>query len=622
MKPTPAWTAALAFAAAASAQCVPPVGTQSLVTTFAGTTYLGTVDATFGSNVYFDLSCNTTITVQSLAINLLDDGLNVVSPNLVGQTADLAVFGVMTSPSSYVGQTAPGLGGATAFPPSPANWTLLSMGAVTVRPGDEPSPVALAQPIVLAPGSYAIALNHLFVRAGQPDAGAPIHPLYTNPAILPTPTAIGDQFVTLGLGAAQSAAWTGGLASPRIANVRIDYTVGGGVAYSSPYGVGCYDRKQSFYESWAAPGAPLVANLDVDPVGSGGAQNGFDLFFLGDRYLAVGNAATGLVVTPGSSVGARRLNASAPSLSSSALQPWDDATSGPIALPFPLPYPGNPAGTNVIDVGSNGIVRFAAATSTLGFYGDFGGFLAGPPGIAAAWCDFEPADLLTSLGGAGDVWYDTDGIGYVAVTWSGVQAWNEPTNLSTAQLVLRSNGDAQIRYGAAGVRFSSSPVLVGFTPGDGAADPGEGPAPRQAPDLSVVMAGGGFVSGDDASPAALRVVNRPIVGNALVLATTGSDPSCVLNATWISSGSLPGLDLGFVGMPGCSAYLSLPGLASSLVPLVGGAASWTATPSIPSTLAGLDLFAQSVQVATGVPVSYNPANLLVANAVCIHFDHQ
>ena len=67
----PCAVATMLVAASLHAQCVAPTGTQSVATTFNGTTYLGTVNATFGSNLFFNLTCNTSITINSMAIDLL-----------------------------------------------------------------------------------------------------------------------------------------------------------------------------------------------------------------------------------------------------------------------------------------------------------------------------------------------------------------------------------------------------------------------------------------------------------------------------------------------------------------------------------------------------------------------
>jgi hypothetical protein len=118
----------------------------------------------------------------------------------------------------------------------------------------------------------------------------------------------------------------------------------------------------------------------------------------------------------------------------------------------------------------------------------------------------------------------------------------------------------------------------------------------------------------------ISLANRPSAGQPLTINTSNIDPSGLINITLISTGSLPGIDLGVIGMPGCGAYITLPEVASSLGIVGGGSASWPALASIPPSFAGVNLYAQSAQLATGFPVSFNSANILVSNAVCIHFD--
>jgi hypothetical protein len=128
----------------------------------------------------------------------------------------------------------------------------------------------------------------------------------------------------------------------------------------------------------------------------------------------------------------------------------------------------------------------------------------------------------------------------------------------------------------------------------------------------------GFLSGDGAFPAAISLPNRPAVGRALTLNVGNVDPSVGANITVISAGSLPGIDLGILGMPGCGAWVTLPEV-TSLFALGAPPYSWTVVNPIPAAFAGIDLYAQAVQFSAHVP-PYNPANLLLSDAVCFHID--
>ncbi|MGE3175183.1 MAG: hypothetical protein AB7O97_21325 [Planctomycetota bacterium] len=628
--------------------CIEPAGPQAVETLFAGTTfYANTTPPDYGVSLdpgtalRFDLHVDIPIRIESIGVNLLNDGgtyAGVPVPNLVG-AANGTMEVWISGPPDTVNNAALFTGNAYTHLPPPgvppiAPWVQLSNPAthldnLAFASPDLASTGTFAGGLALGAGDYAVVVVLVPPGVAGPSGAAAnpatdrIHPLFTNLNTIPGPSSYGDQFVMISNPGVQSPAFVNGALSPASAtpympNLRIEYSLQNATtaAYSTPYGAGCYDRKRSFYESWAAPGSP--SHIDIDPVGSGGAIHGLDLIDVGANFVVTLNPAPGLFVAPGSTAGAIQLNALPPALTTGG---WDDATSGPIPLPFPFPYPGDGgAGATAIDVSSNGICYLAPATSTFGFYDGFAGFLGNQPAIAAAWCDFEPADLFTFLGGTGDLWVDVDPLGqWVAVTWDGVQVWNEPTNLSTVQLVLHNGGGASIRYGAGGVTFSAAPVLVGFTPGNGAPDPGAGSAPRQAPDLSVAAGGAGYLSGDGAVPATLRLPQRPRVGAALILDTDTSNATAgtIANLTILSANPLDGVDLAPLGMGGCDALVALPELLSDFQ-FGAGPFQWNVTggATLPPAVVGARLYAQSVQFVASTP-PLNAANLLVSDAVCM-----
>ncbi len=624
-------------AAQLSAQCVAPTGQQSLETTYYGTTFYACATAPNycvsldpGVAVRCDLAVSGNVNLTQVGTNFLNDGgtyAGIIVPNLVGApngTCEVWIVPNDTVLNATLFTTNPYTHNPAVPPIAP--WQLLSNQATHVSnlvyaAPDTPSLATFNPPLALTPGNYAVVF--VFVPTGVANtpsvpanpATDRIHPLFTNMTIQPTPTTFADGFLTLSNLGVQSPAFANGALSPSSAtpympNLTVNYTVGAGAAYQTVYGAGCYDRKQAFYESWTDG-----ATMDIDDVGG---INGLDMFNIGTNYIVTTNATSGLVVAPGTSTGAVQINTQTPALTTGA---WDDALATPITMPFFFPYPTNPTGSNTLQISSNGIVYFATATNTFGFYDGYGGFLANQAGIAGGWTDLEPADLATFGGGAGNIWYDTDGASYVAVTWHNCQIWGQPTNLNTVQIVLQAGGGVQIRYGTGGMNATATPILTGFTPGAGAADPGSGATPRSAPNFAVAASGGGYVSGDGAVPAVISLTTRPKVGAALQIDTNNIDASGLINITLISAASLPGIDLAIVGMPGCGAYINLPELASSFGLVAGGSASWPALASIPASFAGVDLYAQSVQLCTGVPNSFNPANILASNAVCIHFDN-
>lgn len=615
-------------AASLSAQCVAPAGPQKLTTPFASSThYFGSPSMDPGPATAFDLTVSSPISIQSVGVNLLNDG-TLALPNLVGAPNGTMEFwvvpgGTVTNPALF--------GPYTHVPPvgPPAGWVRMDTnppGNLVFAAPDTESLGTFTPPIALGVGTYAVMI--VCVPSGPVVATDRIHPLITATTISPVPLVYDNGFIRLERGQCRTTAFStgsNGFSSPApgpwVPCVALNYTLtapAGTIAHQTQYGAGCYDRKRTFYESFAAPLFPAVASPDL-----ASAQNGINMLFLGDRYLVTNNAAPGLAQPFNSSTGAGfpiHVNVNAPGqTSTSATNPWDDAATGVITLPFAFNYPGGPgAGTTSIDISSNGLVYLSGGTArTFGFYDDYVAFCAGIPAIAAAWGDFEPADLNTFTGGTGDIWVDSDGLTYVAITWAGVQEWNVAGNISTFQIVLYAGGNVDIRYPAC--NFSDAPILIGFTPGNGSPDPGTGATPRQAPDISVAAGGPGLLTGDGAHPAAISCQQRPKVGNSLILDVTNADATTAGNITVISGAPIPGLGfpLAGIGMPGCSAHVVLPELLSNFS-FGAGPFSWNLGVVQPA-FAGVSLYAQAVQLTVAAP-PFNALNWLTSNAVCFHMN--
>lgn len=399
-------------------------------------------------------------------------------------------------------------------------------------------------------------------------------------------------------------------------------------AQSLTVGQGCYNRPYSFYESWVDPNTAFTAPLDIDPVGSAGAINGLNMFYVGDSYVVTQNTAPGLSIVPGSGVTTEVVNNTSPTATDTAASNPADDGYWTRALPFSFIYPGNPTGTNQIHISSNGLIWLANPQTAGNLYSfdqggaaNFAGFVS-RPALAPNWMDLEPFDGATFLGGLGNIIVDTDNSTYYSITWDGVKEWlptATPVNLSTVQLVLYAGGSVDIRYGAGGCLHSDCSRLVGFSRGDGV-DGGSGPSPRQFPDLSVATAGLGYVSGDGARNSRLTSTYRPVVGRPLELVTTNFDPQTVFNIGLISTTPLPGIDLAALNMPGCSAYILLPEVASDFQFVATPSVTWSVLGSIPAAFAGASVYAQSAQLLSGVPAPRNLANIVVSNGVTLTFD--
>jgi hypothetical protein len=615
-------------AASLSAQCVAPSGPQTIQTPFVTSThYFGTPTMDPGPANACDLTVDAPISITSVAVNLLNDG-TLALPNLVGAPNGTLEFWAAASDTVMNPAL---LGTYTHVPPvgPPAGWVHMNPGEtgnLVFAAPDQPSIGTFASPINLGVGTYAIMC--VMVPSGPVIATDRIHPLITATTISPVPLTYDDGFVKIQNGQARTAAFsvanlgpTSPAPGPWVPCIQFNYNITvGSLAHQTSYGEGCYDRKFTFYESYSGPIVPNVAQPDV----STGGLNGFNMLFLGDRYLVQNNAVAGLSQPFNNSTGAGfplHPNVNPPGQTSTGgTNPWDDATTGTITLPFAFNYPGGPGGgTTQIDISSNGIIYLGTTnTRTFGFYDDHAAFCAGEAAIAPAWCDWEPADLNTFTGGTGDIWVDSDGSTYVAITFAGVQEWNVASNISTMQVVLYNGGNVEVRY--SGCNHSDAPLLIGFTPGHGSPDPGSGATPRQAPDISSAAGGGGYLSGDGAHPAEIKCQLRPRVGNNLILDVTNADVTTAANITVISTASLlppTGFPLAGIGMPGCSAHVVLPEILS-LFSFGAGPFSWNVG-LIQPAFAGVSLYAQAVQLTVAAP-PFNSLNWLVSDAVCFHMN--
>lgn len=579
---------ALIATAPAQSPCVnPSSNVQTFRTLFDGTTYLGTPSVTDGANMFFDLTLTSDVTISRIGINLLDDGSaapgGVATPNLVGQTSFLVVW---LTPTTAIGNTA-----------NAAVWNQVAIGNLTVAPPDSPSNalfngVAPATgPFTLTAGSYGVALQHIPIGAALPpnpfapgsQAGTVLHPLYTNPAALPTPTTFSDQFLTLnaaGLGG-QANPFVSGVAQPRVINCEIDYAVPANTAYSTPYGSGCYDRKASFYEHFAAPGSiDLTANLTM--------------INLGPNYQVI--PGVGVFIPPVSA----SLTLNPPAQTSTAS--WDDAHTGPIALPASwgagFPYPGGV--TPAIDIGSNGYVFLQPGTSTLAYYGATSGLLNDAARLCPAWGDWDPAT-------GGSMHYDVGpGEAYVAITWLNVPEWNQPGTSVSFQMILYPSGQVDFVYQGT-VGMVAAAALVGWSPGGGAADPG-------SMDITATVP---FQTGDGTVPAVLSMSARPVLGTTPNMVTTNLNAATNINIVLLSLAPLPGIDLATLGLPapGCRTYIGLTSYASLGLTLGSGTSSLPLNLPNNPAFVGAQMFGQAVQLTP--PQALNAAGVLVSNAVCI-----
>ncbi|MFO1050692.1 MAG: hypothetical protein U1F36_00590 [Planctomycetota bacterium] len=532
---------------------------QSPLTTLSGGTNLGNV----GGGIYFDLHVNTTITITQIDF--------LCSANTVAGTGTLNVF---LGPTTYIGNVT-----------NPNLWAVVGTATTAVAPSTVANGV-LTQPFALGPGDYGIALQSNAFSHG-----------YTNGVTCTSNTIPGscsnslfsNAELTLRAGAAQNVFLSGGIFNPRIFNGAIHYTLGGTpvqVAAWEPYGKGCYARYRSFYQLFPNPVGFNMGN-------TGGVTNpvsALRLQFANSAYHVV--PSTNTIVPP----------ISAPVTLSTNDSTFNATSVLPGAvLPFPIPHPLNGGVTFAFDLGisTDGYIVPAPASMANNATVAVATFLSQAPRWCPHWKNMAP---LTAGSGI-YVEQDTSGGpgGPLLVTWNNV-ADNALTTTSSFQVAFYSNGDVEYRYGVMSQNGGGSlPVIVGWTEGGGALDPGSIEISTSLPIDTFTV---------DNQPLTLGLNNRPLLGGSANTTTSAVPGGTSLGAIAFGFTQLtPGLDLSGIGMAGCRMLTSFDVTAS--VPVTGSSFNFSLPiPNITALNGGL-IYAQSLSVSGG----YNTLGVLTSNGV-------
>lgn len=226
-------------------------------------------------------------------------------------------------------------------------------------------------------------------------------------------------------------------------------------------------------------------------------------------------------------------------------------------------------------------------------------FLTGLERFAGLWQDLNP-----NIGGT--VHVDIDPVlQEVYVTWLAVPEYANAGNLNTCQIMMNSAGLVEYRWQqCANVTHQ---VLVGWTPGANARDPGNR-------DLSTAVP---FNTRRDSNGLSLVASARPLINSTFNLITGNIPANTAVGAAILSfTQHDPGLDATPYGMPGCFQYV---GLDVSFVFVTGGNPTANQPITLPNMagLLGLHFWCQSAtfspgQNALGV-VSSNGIDLGIGN---------
>jgi hypothetical protein len=269
----------------------------------------------------------------------------------------------------------------------------------------------------------------------------------------------------------------------------------------------------------------------------------------------------------------------------------DDSGSSQ-ALPFSVPYLGG--STSNLWICSNGFVTAGTSGST-SFTPGAGAFLGLAPTWAALWHDLNP-------GAGGQVRVDATAA-RVVVSFNAVPNFSGG-GTATFQWQFYPNGTVHVIYQA--VTNAGGGYLVGFTRGNGAADPGP-------IDISATLPGGLTLCNPPvpAVPAlALSASARPILGTSINLATANIPSGSLLGISILSLTEFnPGVDLGVLGMPTCRLYAALDVLNTFATPGTSAAVPWS-IPNVPGA-SGLLVVNQSAVLKAGI----NAFGAVTSNAI-------
>ncbi|MEO6596950.1 MAG: hypothetical protein ABIP94_19565, partial [Planctomycetota bacterium] len=338
-----------------------------------------------------------------------------------------------------------------------------------------------------------------------------------------------------------------------------------GCATATDYGTGCISAQDSFFEVMSAPAFDLAGTT-------------MTLLRTPNGYTAV-NGIPGAIVPP---TGAAVIIANA-----------DDIVQT-VALASPMPVPGGT--TSSLSVSSNGNIALSVTGNGAGFAPDVGNFLNfAQTSVAPSWHDYNPA-----IAGSGKILYEQVA-GFAYVTWDNVYVYNTTVpDQFQVQLEL-ATGNVTVVYGA----FSGAgpDYLVGYSRG--------GPSPRpEASDLSVALSGPIQVADVAVRGLTLTTNGLPLLGNL----SFGLNASFVANLVplaflFIGDGQLPGVDLGFLGMPACRAYTNA-NLTSATFAVTLPAGTGTQGLPIPNAagLVGTVLTMQAVAFSLATPLNLVTSN--------------
>ena len=330
-----------------------------------------------------------------------------------------------------------------------------------------------------------------------------------------------------------------------------------GVASRVPFGQGCGDSFESFYEQLSQTQMDL-ANTRVTATFNGA---GYDV-----------TTTSGVAIAPVGSVG-----------TASVMNVGDDTW-------LPTMFSG---GTLGIAVWGNCAISIGGFPISLqnAFTPNVSQILDTSVPIISAWTDLQPA----SGGGSGTVYYEENAAGTLGmVTYENVQGWNVVGTQNTVQFTYEATtGDFSITFGALATN-NPEEWVIGYSPAGPSADPG-------ATDINA----GPFSFGVTDQGALTLDSNPPRLGQSWDFTTSNLGGNLGSFIFFGDTQVNPGTSLAILGAPGCSAYTN-----ANLIALLAPAGSLSVV--VPNN-AGLIGYALSCQATTGTGA--NTLGLVTSNGL-------
>ena len=344
-------------------------------------------------------------------------------------------------------------------------------------------------------------------------------------------------------------------------------------ALNEPYGQGCYNISDSFYEELD----PVAMDLD------GSIINGISLG---------GAPGTGYLVTTGPGNGNI-----APGANATIMPLGDDDFQDSNIV----------GGTLGVWVGSNCNIALGGGNNT-GFTPSVTTMLGDAFEGLYAWTDLHSA----SGGGAGDIWYEESG-SIATVTYLAVSGWNTGVPNTVQFIWDTATGSFSIEF--ENLNTTNPEIwLVGHSPAGPSVNGGG---------VDVSALNSAVMSATNVSALSLDASGAPVSSS-----TSGSVVTYTLdNARPIGGGvsvgivvisflqTNPGLPLGFLGAPGCSAYVGSLGIPLGIV---GPGTTLSTTLSIPAGApSGTEIFAQGVNLLqpNSLPNGQNSFGMTLSNGI-------